>query len=151
MSENTIVIPEEELELEPGMEVMLVNGAVFTNGKTVASWMFGKKLFVRKVNGDDITISTVKTGPISGIVDKKYLKEYDSELAAAPGFEAYVIMITGDVVNVRAGAGTNYKVNTQVKQNQLYTIIDEKDGWGKMKNGSGWICLDFTKKIEAKK
>ena len=26
----------------------------------------------------------------------------------------------------------------------------EKDGWGKLKNGSGWICLDFAKKIEKK-
>lgn len=151
MSENTIIVPEEELKLESGMEVMLTNDAVFTNGKSVASWMFGKKLFVRKVNGDDITISTVKTGPISGIVNKQYLEKYNSELAATPGFEAYVVAITGDVVNVRAGAGINYKVNTQVKQNQLYTIIDEKDGWGKMKNGSGWISLEFVRKIEAKK
>ena len=57
-------------------------------------------------------------------------------------------MITGDVVNIRAGAGINYKVNTQVKRHQLYTIIDEKDGWGKLKNGSGWISLEFTQKIE---
>lgn len=151
MDKNTIVVPEEELNFEVGMEVMLVNGAVFTNGKSIASWMFNKKLYVRRINGDNITISTVKTGAISGIVDKKWLKKYDAELAAAPGFESYVIAVTGDVVNVRAGAGTNYKVNTQVKQNQLYTIIDEKDGWGKMKNGSGWICLEFTRKIEAKK
>lgn len=151
MSENAIIIPEEELEIEAGMEVMLTNDAIFTNGKSIASWMFNKKLYVRKINGDDITISTVKTGPISGVVNKKYLKKYDSELVAAPGFEAYVVAITGDVVNVRAGAGTNYKVNTQVKQNQLYTIIDEKDGWGRLKNGSGWISLEFTRKIEAKK
>lgn len=151
MSENAIIVPEEELEIETGMEVMLTNDAIFTNGKSIASWMFNKKLYVRKINGDDITISTVKTGPISGVVNKKYLKKYDSELVAAPGFEAYVVAITGDVVNVRAGAGTNYKVNTQVKQNQLYTIIDEKDGWGRLKNGSGWISLEFTRKIEAKK
>lgn len=150
MNENVIIPEEEELKLEPGTEVMLTKDAIFTNGKSIASWLFNKKLYVRKINGDNIIISTVKTGPVSGIVDKKYLKEYDSELIAAPGFESYVIAVTGDVVNVRAGAGTNYKVNTQVKQNQLYTIIDEKNGWGKMKNGSGWICLEFTRKIEAK-
>ena len=150
MSQN-VIIPEEDLKLEIGMEVALLNGAVFTNGKSIASWMFGKKLFVRKINGSDITISTVKTGAVSGIVNKQWLKEWNSELEAAPGFEAYVVAVTGDVVNVRAGAGTNYKINTQVKQNQLYTIIDEKDGWGKMKNGSGWISLDYVRKIEMKK
>lgn len=149
MNEN-IIIPEEELKLEVGTEVMLTKDAVFTNGKSVASWLFGKKLYVRKVNGDNVTISTVQSGAVSGIVDKKYLKKYDSTLIAAPGFDEYVVMITGDVVNVRAGAGIKFKATTQVKQHQLYTIIDEKDGWGRLKNGSGWICLDFAKKIEKK-
>ena len=150
MNENVIIPEEEELKLEPGTEVMLTKDAIFTNGKSIASWLFNKKLYVRKINGDNVIISTVQSGAVSGIVDKKYLKKYNDSLIAAPGFEEYVIMITGDVVNVRAGAGTKYKVNTQVKQNQLYTIIDEKDGWGRLKNGSGWICLDFTKKIKKK-
>lgn len=150
MNENVIIPEEEELKLEPGTEVMLTKDAIFTNGKSIASWLFNKKLYVRKINGDDVIISTVQSGAVSGIVNKKYLEKYNDSLIAAPGFEEYVIMITGDVVNVRAGANTKYKVNTQVKQNQLYTIIDEKDGWGRLKNGSGWICLDFTKKIEKK-
>ena len=150
MNENIIVPEEEELKLEVGAGVMLTKDAVFTNGKSVASWLFGKKLYIRRINGDDVTVSTVQSGAVSGIVDKKYLKKYDDSLIAAPGFEEYVVIITGDVVNVRAGAGTNYKVITQVKQHQLYTIVDEKDGWGRLKNGSGWICLDFAKKIEKK-
>lgn len=150
MDENVIIPEEEELKLEVGTGVMLTKDAVFTNGKSVASWLFGKKLYVRRVDGDNITISTVQSGAVSGIVDKKYLKKYDSTLVAAPGFNEYVVIITGDVVNVRAGAGIKFKATTQVKQHQLYTIIDEKDGWGKLKNGSGWICLDFAKKIEKK-
>lgn len=95
--------------------------------------------FQRKHNLDDDGI----VGPLT--------KEAIKKAIAPGGFETYVVKITGDVVNVRAGAGTNYRINTQVKQNQLYTIVDEKDGWGKMKNGSGWICLDYTKKIEDEK
>lgn len=150
MDKNVIISEEEELKLEVGTEVMLTKDAVFTSGKSIASWLFGKKLYIRKINGDDITISTVQSGAVNGIVNKKYLEKYDNSLIAAPGFDEYVVMVTGDVVNVRAGAGTKYKVNTQVKQHQLYTIIDEKDGWGRLKNGSGWICLDFAKKIEKK-
>ena len=148
MNENTIIVPEKELELKEGMEVGLVNGAVFTNGKSVASWLFNKKLYVRAVKGDNITISTVKSGAVSGIVDKKWLKIWDEALVAAPGFESYIVMITADVLNVRAGAGTNYKVNSQVKKHQLYTVIDEKDGWGRLKNGSGWISLEYTQKVK---
>lgn len=144
--EQNVIIPEEEVKFEAGMEVALLNGAVFTNGKTVASWMFNKKLYVRKVDGDNITISTVKSGAVSGIVDKKWLKAWDNALVAAPGFDEYVVTITADVLNVRAGAGTNYKINAQVKRHQKYTIIDEKDGWGKMKNGTGWISLEYAQK-----
>lgn len=148
MDENVIIPEEEEVKLKEGMEVALLNGAVFTNGKSVASWMFNKKLYVRKVNENNITISTVKSGAVSGIVDKKWLKVWDEALEAAPDFNSYIVMITADVLNVRAGAGTNYKVNTQVKKHQLYTIIDEKDGWGRLKNGSGWISLEFTQKVK---
>ena len=144
--EQNVIIPEEEVKFEEGMEVALLSGAVFTNGKSVASWMFNKKLYVRKVNGDNITISTVKSGAVSGIVDKKWLKVWDNALVAAPGFDEYVVTITADVLNVRAGAGTNYKINAQVKRHQKYTIIDEKDGWGKMKNGTGWISLEYAQK-----
>lgn len=146
MEQNVIIPEEEEVKLEEGMEVALLSGAVFTNGKSVASWMFNKKLYVRKVNGDNITISTVKSGAVSGIVDKKWLKAWDNALVAAPGFDEYVVTITADVLNVRAGAGTNYKINAQVKRHQKYTIIDEKDGWGKMKNGTGWISLEYAQK-----
>jgi uncharacterized protein YcbK (DUF882 family) len=132
---------------EPGVEVALLNGAEFTNGKAVASWMFNKKLYVRKVNGENITISTVKTGPVSGIVDKKWLKEWNGQLEAAPGFESYVVMITANVLNVRDDAGTDFKINAQVKKSQLFTIIDEKDGWGKLKDGTGWISLEYTRKL----
>lgn len=28
----------------------------------------------------------------------------------------------------------------------LYTIVEEKDGWGKLRSGLGWICLKYTEK-----
>ena len=59
----------------------------------------------------------------------------------------YLVKVTASVLNVRAGAGTRYKINTQIKKNQVYTIVEEKSGWGKLKSGAGWICLDYVKKI----
>lgn len=63
-------------------------------------------------------------------------------------FESYLVEVTCDVLNVRAGAGTNYKVTTTVKKGEVYTIVGQKDNWGKLKSGSGWICLDYTKRVE---
>ena len=67
---------------------------------------------------------------------------------AAVGFESYVVRITASVLNVRSGPSTNYKINTTVKKNDLYTIVDEKNGWGKLKSGAGWISLNYAKKVQ---
>ena len=57
----------------------------------------------------------------------------------------YKVRITASVLNVRAGAGTNYKVNTTVKKDEVYTIVAESGSWGKLKSGAGWISLAYTK------
>ena len=36
-----------------------------------------------------------------------------------PSTTSYTVKITADVLNVRAGAGTNYKVNTQVRKGEI--------------------------------
>ena len=52
-----------------------------------------------------------------------------------------------DTLNVRKGPGTSYPVATQVHKGEVYTIVEEQNGWGKLKSGAGWICLKYTKKI----
>ena len=56
------------------------------------------------------------------------------------------VKITAGVLNVRSGPGTSYKVVTTVKKNQVYTIVDEKNGWGRLKSGAGWISLAYVVK-----
>lgn len=112
------------------------------------------ELYVREIykNGN-IVISTQRRGAITGVVHPKYLIKYvkPSKITATatkPTFKPYIVSITTDVLNVRNGAGTNYKINTQVRKHQLYTIVDEKNGWGKLKSGAGWISLDYTKRVK---
>ena len=58
------------------------------------------------------------------------------------------VQITASALNVRAGAGTSYKVNTVVKKGDIYTIVETKNGWGKLKSGAGWISLAYTKEVK---
>lgn len=67
--------------------------------------------------------------------------------AKASTSKSYKVKITASALNVRAGAGTKYRVNTTVKKGGVYTIVQEKNGWGKLKSGAGWIKLSYTKKI----
>ncbi|MBO5956905.1 MAG: SH3 domain-containing protein [Bacteroidales bacterium] len=59
----------------------------------------------------------------------------------------YMVRITASALNVRASASTGSKVNTVVHKNEVYTIVEEKNGWGKLKSGAGWISLKYTKKV----
>lgn len=58
----------------------------------------------------------------------------------------YTVKVTASALNVRKGAGTKYAVATTIKKGEVYTIVEEKNGWGKLKSGVGWICLKYTEK-----
>lgn len=58
----------------------------------------------------------------------------------------HVVIINAAKLNVRKGAGVRYAVTTTVKKGDAYTITEEKNGWGKLKSGAGWINLAYTKK-----
>lgn len=60
----------------------------------------------------------------------------------------YVVSIIVDSLNVRKGAGTSFDIvkkdgkDLTLKKGEVYTIIEEKDGWGKLKSGAGWINVN---------
>ena len=78
-----------------------------------------------------------------GWVDEKDLKEIEKE-----GFKAYTARVTANVLNVRSGPGTGYKIVTTVKKNEVYTIVEEKNGWGKLKSDAGWVSLKYIKLVK---
>lgn len=63
----------------------------------------------------------------------------------------YMVQTTCNSLRIRSGAGTGYRVtgaiNESVGQKKKYTIVEEKNGWGRLKSGAGWICLAYTKKV----
>lgn len=74
-------------------------------------------------------------------------KAEPKKATSTSSFKSYKVKITASVLNVRAGAGTGYKVKTTVKKGGVYTIVGEKNGWGKLKSGAGWIKLSYTKRV----
>lgn len=54
------------------------------------------------------------------------------------------VKVTANVLNIRAGAGTNYAINGTTKKGSVHEILEEKEGWGKINNG--WISLEYTEK-----
>lgn len=56
------------------------------------------------------------------------------------------VVVVANLLNVRRGAGTNYAVMATVKKNAAYTLSDVKNGWGKLKELSGWVSLQYCQK-----
>ena len=104
-------------------------------------------------NKDKIAINTAKAIADSYGLKKKSTSSTKSTTTSVKetakdtvSDKSYVVKITATSLNVRAGAGTNYKITGTVKKNEKYTIIEEKNGWGKLKSGVGWISLSYTTK-----
>ena len=74
----------------------------------------------------------------------EFLGLVKKQIAPQKNFNSYTVKITASALNVRNGVGTNHKINTVVRKGEVYTIVAEENGWGKLKSGAGWICLKYT-------
>lgn len=59
----------------------------------------------------------------------------------------YIVRIIADELNVREGPGTQYPIVQTVHEKEAFTIVREQDGWGFLKSGVGWICLEYTERV----
>lgn len=59
----------------------------------------------------------------------------------------FKVRITDSALNIRSGAGTNYKVVGCIKDKGTYTITKVSGSWGYLKSGAGWISIS-TKYVE---
>lgn len=137
-----------------GSVVKLKSGAKWSNGKAIPSWVFKSTLYCRAINANGtVTISTLKTGAITGTVSMAYVEGTTSATTISTPTQinetttGYKVKVTASVLNIRAGAGTNTKVVGTLKNGNTVTIVDTKNGWGKLSDGRGWISLYYTKRI----
>ena len=55
------------------------------------------------------------------------------------------MIVTATLLNVRSGAGTNNKIVAQLKKGSIVSVLEDKDGWCKIKSPSGWISKEYVK------
>ena len=116
--------------------VVSKNATTYATGQDIASWVKGQTYTVQEAKSDRCLLSSI----VSWVFNK------DLTLEGAPAFQPYIVIVDTDVLNVRTGAGISYPIATTVKKGQAFTIVEVKNGWGKLKSGAGWISLEYTKK-----
>ena len=64
-----------------------------------------------------------------------------------PSPSPFLVKVTADALNIRSGPGVANRITGTIKDKGIYTIVDTKDDWGKLKSGVGWIHLGYTKRL----
>ena len=134
--------------LAVGDEIKLKPGSTYYTGKKIPDWVFkAKTLYVRKIKEKTVTFSTLKEGDVTGTVYKTAIQSMKK--AKAEKIDPYVVRILADALNIRAAADANAKIVGTVHKGQAFTIVEEKNGFGKLKSGVGWIKLaTYTEKVK---
>lgn len=139
--------------------IALVADICKRNGISKLVWSTNKNDRVNHRNGCNMTVHRDfknkacpgdylygKHAYIAAEVNKR-LGVTEAQPAEQPTSSNYKVRITAGTLNVRAGAGTSYKVTTTVKKGGVYTVTAEQNGWGRLKSGAGWIFLKYTERV----
>lgn len=128
------------------------NGKHEVSPKTRANAIEEGKKIVKKYNIPKSHVLrhydvTGKNCPAYFVKDEEAWKKFRDEIfeTEKKEFKTYHVKVTAKSLNVREGAGTNYKIVKTIKKDEKWLIRDEKNGWGKIR--IGWIKLSYTKKV----
>lgn len=84
----------------------------------------------------------INQGSISSEVDKPTQQEFN--------LNNKIGIVNARTLNLRSGAGTNYSVISRLKRDESVNIIEESNGWYKVKTSSGQIGWSSSKYISLK-
>jgi SH3-like domain-containing protein len=119
----------------------------FNSGKSCpGDYLYGKHSYIANEVNKKLGNATTSTSNISTTTSTTTTASSSPSASSSGTSVNYTVKINTSSLNVRKGAGTNYAVVTSVKQGEIYTIVEESNGWGKLKSGAGWINLSYTVK-----
>ena len=111
----------------------------------------GTKVYVRYVMYQDNSATPkgslwggVSYNQKDGFINLNYVKPY---VAPSGNAVKYRVRINTAVLNVRKEPNASSAITTQVTQGNVFTIVEERNGWGKLLSGAGWINLSYTKRL----
>lgn len=135
-----------ELQLgSQGTEVIELQKKLLKLGYDLSPWGADGD-FGQKTNAAVRAFQKDNNLDVDGIVGPNTLAALDKALAQ-PQNVPYLAKINAKILNVRKGPGATYPVVLTVGRNEVYTIVAEQDGWGKLKSGAGWIDLKYIVKV----
>ena len=114
------------------------SATTYATGQTIASFVKYSTYEVMKINGNKLLLSKI----VSWVneVDVEIVSEGTHTTVATDS--NFLVEIICDELNIRQKADFNSKIMGTVKRGEVYTIIQEENGLGKLKSGAGYISLN---------
>lgn len=108
----------------------------YATGQSMASFVKGSAYEVTKVDGNKLLLSDIVSWVWDYDVDKV------ESTTQSSSDNSFLVEIICDELNIRQQADFNSKVVGTVKKGEVFTIIGEENGLGKLKSGAGYISLN---------
>lgn len=108
----------------------------YATGQSMASFVKGSAYEVTKVDGNKLLLSDIVSWVWDYDVDKV------ESTTQSSSDNSFLVEIICDELNIRQQADFNSKVVGTVKKGEIYTIVGEENGLGKLKSGAGYISLN---------
>lgn len=71
---------------------------------------------------------------------------YDPESGSSE--RGYQVRINNcSALNIRKEPSAGGKITGVIRDSKKYTVVEEKNGWGRLESGAGWIKLSYTRKV----
>lgn len=114
------------------------SATTYATGQTIASFVKYSTYEVTKVNGNKLLLSKI----VSWVNEVDVEKVNVNTQTSAATDSNFLVEIICDELNIRQKADFNSKIVGIVKRGEVYTIIQEENGLGKLKSGAGYISLN---------
>ena len=79
---------------------------------------------------------------------RKFKKALGSSTNAKPHIKNFKVRVTTDALNIRKSASINSPIVGCIKDRGVYTIVNKRGAWGKLKSGKGYINLGYTEVVD---
>ena len=141
-----IPVPTQAVKPLAGMVKVIYDGADGLNVRTSPD--FGDNVSQVVHKGEVFTVTGITAdGKLYRLKSGLYLTTSDKYVVFTEAPAGYRVKVAAAALNIRKGPGTSYPVVGVIRSGDVYTIVEEKSEWGRLKSGVGWISLSYVDKI----
>ncbi len=144
---------------------LAVTGTVETDGAALrvrAEASVAGEVLAKLRDGDEVELLSlvgdgswyeISCGDVAGYVSSEFVKvagEDADQLAGLPVEAAPIYLkVTASPLNVRSGPGTDYDKAGKLREGEVVTAEELRDGWYKLAGDEGYVSAEFVEEVDA--